>query len=163
MSNFGISNYITKITADGISVSSSATEEKSSSYLIPANVVIAGDILEMFCRTDRTVNGGATYTVKIYSNTSDTLIGAQLLATYTTAVTTAFSIDLGRIFVVKSSTVTQGLNNSQSNNLRYFASPTTAFTETNIDWTVDQYIIVSLTNNGAGQTVLSKGMLILKY
>jgi hypothetical protein len=69
---------------------------------------------------------------------------------------------MGRLFIVKSATVTQGLSNTQSTALRYVV-PTAAFTETNIDWTVNQYIIIALTNNGAGQTVLAKGMLILKY
>jgi hypothetical protein len=148
--------------ADGTAITSNATEEISSSYLIAANTVSVGDFLEMFARAERTVDNSVTYTVNVYSNTSASLAGANLLLTYTTDATARDIADIGRFFIVKSSTVTQGLSNTQSTLLRYVI-PTAAFTETNIDWTVDQYVIIALTNNGAGQTVLAKGMLILKY
>lgn len=159
--SLGMSNYIVRTMTDGTAITSNGVEEKSSSYLITANTVAVGDILEMFVRTDRNVDGGVTYTVDIYINTSDSLTGASLLAMFTTSATQD-NIDMGRLFIVKSATVTQGLSNTQSTALRYVV-PTAAFTETNIDWTVNQYIIIALTNNGAGQTVLAKGMLILKY
>ena len=162
MSNHGMSNYIVRSMVDGTAITSNATEEKSSSYLIAANTVAVGDILEMFARIDRSVDGGATYTVDIYINTSDSLAGANLLAMYTTDATVRDNVDMGRWFIVKSSTVTQGCSNAQSTQLRYVV-PSVGFTETNIDWTQDQYVIIALTNNGAGQTVLAKGMLILKY
>lgn len=162
MSNYGMSNYIVRVTADGADITANGVEGKSSSYLISGNTVTVGDILEMFARVDRSVDGGVTYITNIYVNTSDTLTGASLLASYTTDATARDNVDMGRWFIIKSSTVTQGCNNAQSTQLRY-TTPTGAFTETNIDWTVDQYIIIALTNNGAGQTVLAKGMLILKY
>lgn len=158
----GMSNYIVRSVADGTSITSNATEEISSSYLISANTVTVGSFLEMFTRISRTVDGGVTFTIKIYANTSVSLVGANLLATATTDNVTRDSADIGRLFIVKSATNTQGMLNSQSTHLRYVVS-SGAFTETNIDWTVNQYIIISLTNNGSGQTVLAKGMLILKY
>lgn len=158
----GMSNYIVRSVADGTSITSNATEEISSSYLISANTVTVGSFLEMFTRISKTVDGGVTYTIKIYANTSVSLVGANLLATATTDNVSRNSADIGRLFIVKSATNTQGMLNSQSTPLRYVV-PSGAFTETNIDWTVNQYIIISLTNNGSGQTVLAKGMLILKY
>ena len=157
-----MSNYIVRSMADGTGITANGVEGKSASYLIAANTVAVGDILEMFARTDRSVDGGAIYTVDIYINTSDSLAGASLLAMYTTDSTARDNVDMGRWFIVKSSTVTQGCSNAQSTPARYVV-PTVGFTETNIDWTVDQYVIIALTNNGAGQTVLAKGMLILKY
>ena len=159
----GMSNYIVRTMADGTAISSNATEEISSSYLISANTVTVGSFLEMFGRVERSVDNAVTFTVKIYTNTSVSLIGATLLATYTTDSTSRDNVDFGRWLLVKSSTVTQlSTPNNESTQLRYFI-PTTTFTEVNIDWTVDQYFIISLTNNGSGQTVLAKGMLILKY
>lgn len=155
-------DYVVRTMADGTAITANGVEGKSASYLLSANSVTVGDILELFARIDRTVTGGVTFIVNIYVNTSDTLAGASLLSTYTTDATTRSSVDLGRFFIIKSSTVTQGLSNTQSTNLRYVV-PTGAFTETNIDWTVDQYVMIALTNNGPGQTVLAKGMLILKY
>ena len=160
--SLGMSNYIVRTMADGTPVSSNATEQISASYLIAANTVSVGDFLELFARTDRTVDNNVTYTVDIYVNTSASLIGASLLAMCTTISATQDNIDMGRLFIVKSATVTQGLSNIQSTALRYVVL-IAAFTETNINWTVDQYVIIALTNNGAGQTVLAKGMLILKY
>lgn len=148
--------------ADGTAITANGVEGKSASYLIQANTIVVGDILELFARVERSVSGAVTFVVNIYVNTSDSLIGANLLATYTTISNSISLVDLGRIFIVKSTTNTQGLSNTQSTQLRYVI-PTGAFTETNIDWTQNQYIIVALTNNGAGQTVLAKGMLILKY
>lgn len=159
----GMSNYIVRSVADGTSITSNATEEISSSYLISANTVTVGSFLEMFTRISRTVDGGVTFTIKIYANTSVSLVGANLLATATTTNTAQDSVDFGRWLLVKSSTVTQlSSPNTQSTQLRYVI-PTATFTEVNIDWTVDQYLIVTLTNNGAGQTILAKGMLILQY
>lgn len=160
--SYGMSNYIVRTMADGTSVSSNATETLSSSYLISANTVAVGSFLEMYARVDRSVDNAVTYTVKIYANTSATLVGATLLAQNTTTTTAQDNIDMGRWLIVKSSTVTQVIDSAQSTVTR-FVIPTGAFTEANIDWTVDQYFIISLTNNGSGQTVLAKGMLILKY
>ena len=162
MSNYGMSNYIVRTMADGTAITANGVEGKSASYLITGNTVAVGDILQLFARVDRTVDAAVTFIVNIYINTSDSLAGASLLATSTTTGTAQDTMDLGRIFIVKSSTNTQGLSNAQSTQLRYVV-PTGAFTETNINWTVDQYLIIALTNNGAGQTVLAKGMLVLKY
>lgn len=156
-----MSNYIVRTMADGTSVSSNATETLSSSYLISANTVAVGSFLQMYARVDRSVDNAVTYTVKIYANTSAALAGATLLAQYTTSAAQD-NVDMGRWFIVKSSTVTQVIDSAQSTVTR-FVVPTGSFTEANIDWTVDQYFIISLTNNGSGQTVLAKGMLILKY
>lgn len=157
-----MSNYIVRTMADGTAITSNATEEISASYLIAANTVSAGDFLELFARAERSIDNNVTFTAKIYVNTSASLIGANLLATYTTDSIMRDSVDYGRWFLVKSATVTQGFSNTQSTQLRYVV-PGVTFTETNIDWTVNQYIIVTITNNGAGQTTLAKGMLILKY
>jgi hypothetical protein len=155
----GLQNYIVKETADGIAVNT-LVETITSSNLISANTVAVGDILTLFARVKRTTTTGTILTTKVYLNTSLSLIGATLIATVSSG-TTVNSIDFGRIFVVKSATNTQGFNASTYTNFARYSTPTD-LTNSNIDWTVNQYLIISITLLSALEVAQSSGCLLLK-
>ena len=155
----GLQNYIVKETADGIAVNT-LVETITSSNLISANTVAVGDILTLFARVKRTTTTGTILTTKVYLNTSLSLIGATLIATVSSG-TTVNGIDFGRIFVVKSATNTQGFNASTYTNFARYSNPTD-LTNSNIDWTVNQYLIISITLLSALEVAQSSGCLLLK-
>jgi len=156
----GLQNYIVKETADGISVNK-LVETITSSNLISANTVAVGDILTFFARIKRTTTTATLFTTKVYLNTSSSLIGATLVATNTLTSTAVNTIDFGRIFVVKSATNTQGFNASTYTNFPRYQTPT-SLTNSNIDWTVNQYLIISIALSSASEVALSSGCLLLK-
>jgi hypothetical protein len=153
----GLQNYIVKEVVDGTTVNT-AVETITSSNLISANTVAVGNILTLFAKVKRTSFLTSSWTIKVYFNTSSSLIGATLVATTTN--TSAQLIEFGRIFVVKSATNTQGFNASTYTNFaRYNVS--TNLTNSIIDWTVNQYLIISITM-AASQVAFSSGCLLLK-
>ena len=110
------------------------------SGLIPANTFTIGDYLSLIakCRKQFT-NGNATF--RIYINTSNTLIGATLLATRTTTNTTISNVGLSRNLIIKSVSLTETVTAS-SNLATDLEAGGIAFL--NIDWSVDQYLIFSV-------------------
>jgi hypothetical protein len=157
----GLHNYIVKETADGTTVNT-LVETITSSNLISANTVTVGDILTLFARVKRTPTTPITlFTTKVYLNTSSSLIGATLIATNTLTGANANTVDFGRIFVVKSATNTQGFNASTYTTVARYNIPT-SLTNSNIDWTVGQYLIISITLLSASEVAKSSGCLLLK-
>lgn len=157
----GLQNYIVKETADGIAVNT-LVETITSSNLISANTVAVGDILTLFARVKRTTTTATVlFSGKVYLNTSSSLIGATLVGTSTGTAISINTIDFGRIFVVKSATNTQGFNASTYTNFARYSTPT-SLTNSNIDWTVDQYLIISITLLSALEVAQSSGCLLLK-
>lgn len=157
----GLQNYIVKETADGIAVNT-LVETITSSNLISANTVAVGDILTLFARVRRTTTIAAViFSGKVYINTSSSLIGATLISTTTSANSAINLLDFGRIFVVKSATNTQGFNASTYTSFPRYITPTN-LTNSNIDWTVNQYLIISITLLSASEVAQSSGCLLLK-
>jgi hypothetical protein len=157
----GLHNYIIKETVDGITVNT-LVETITSSNLISANTVVVGDILTLFARVKRTTTTATLLTAKVYVNTSSSLTGATLLTTITSTNTAINGLDIGRIFVVKSATNTQGLSNTLIVPSRYASISTFSLTNSNIDWTVNQYLIISITLLSALEVAKSSGCLLLK-
>ncbi len=157
----GLQNYIVKETTDGTIVNT-LVETITSSNLISANTVAVGDILTFFSRVKRTTTTATVlFTAKVYLNTSSSLIGATLIATNTITGVNANTVDFGRIFVVKSATNTQGFNASTFTLIARYSTPT-SLTNSNIDWTVNQYLLISITLLSALEVALSSGCLLLK-
>ena len=157
----GLQNYIVKETADGTTVNT-LVETITSSNLISANTVAVGDVLTLFARVKRITTTGTLFTFKVYFNTSSSLIGATLVATSTGSVVGVNLVDYGRIFIVKNATNTQGFSNILINQARYASFAGFSLTDSNIDWTVNQYLIISITLLSALEVAKSSGCLLLK-
>jgi len=131
------------------------------SKLISANVVGTGDGLQIATKFTKPSGSLANPTVRIYVNTSASLSGASLLATY---VTTNLN---GRFFIVERTANVDGATtnfiSATSGALTDSANlSTAAASDVSIDWTVNQYIIVAIQlGNAADSTTLRMVNVIL--
>jgi nitrogen fixation protein len=124
------------------------------SKLIDANKVATGDGLQIATKFTKPSGSAVNPTVRIYINTSASLSGATLLATYATTNLN------GRFFLVERTANVDGATTNfiaaSSGALTDSATlSTTAPSDVSIDWTVNQYIIVAIQlGNAADSTSL---------
>ena len=131
------------------------------SKLIDANKVGTGDGLQIATKFTKPAGSAANPTVRIYVNTSASLSGATLLATYATTNLN------GRFFLVERTANVDGATTNflttTSGALTDSASlATTAASDVSIDWTINQYIIIAIQlGNAADSTTLRMVNVIL--
>jgi hypothetical protein len=145
-----------KTTTDQTAVTGVTTNVKVVSQLIPANTFAVGDILQIKARVGKT-GGLGLMTLRVYINTADSLVtpAATLILTSATIANTQIYNAIDRNAIIKSATITQTAqaNGSLQNDA---AVGNATLTNSNINWTVDQYIIFAIQNAAAGDsTVLS--------
>jgi hypothetical protein len=137
-------------------VTGNTNNNKVVSVLIPANTIIVGNIIEFKTRLGKTGGAGIS-TLRVYANTADSIVSPAPTLLLTTALSSIGQTYMGndRTAIVKSATNTQ---TAQAN----ASIPTDAaigiasLTNSNIDWTVNQYIIFAIQNGANGDsTVLS--------
>jgi hypothetical protein len=137
-------------------VTGTTTNTKVVSVLIPANTITVGNIIEIKARAGKTGAAGIT-TLRVYANTADSIVSpAPTLLTTTALASIATNyIGIDRTAIVKSATITQTAQANASIPTDA-AIGTASLTNSNIDWTVNQYLIFALQNGAAGDsTVLS--------
>jgi hypothetical protein len=131
------------------------------SKLIDANVIETGDTIQFSTKFTKPAGSAANTTVRLYINTSASLSGATLLATYATTNLN------GRFFLVERTANVDGATTNfiaaTSGALTDSASlSTVASSDVSIDWTVNQYIIVAIQlGNAADSTSLRMVNVIL--
>jgi len=141
-------NYLRIIqesATDGTIITGVTTNQITYSFAIPANTFSVGNIPKFNVRSCFTGSNNSRNT-RMYINTSNSLTGANLIGTVQTT-TAQFSVDMGRMVAIKSATVTQVYSSTTSNSASETAS--VAYTEHNIDWTIEQYFITAIQLNNA--------------
>ena len=126
---------------------SGSTLQLLYSQLIPANTFAAGDIVRVSWRGQK-LSAVSSNTASFYVNTANSLSGATFLGSYQSTVNVRM-IQLDRKLYVKNATTnTEMYNIAQSSAGEWTANPTSLFTTSSINWTVDQYLIAAnqLTN-----------------
>lgn len=151
---------VIKSITDSAAVTGTTGATIIRSVLIPANTFTTGDIQRVRQRIRKTGTGG-TFVNGIYVNTSASLTGASQLAIYTTTGTTQLTAQMKRDFFIKSATNTEGLWNNQSLPSDDIAT-VQAVSSTNIDWTVDQYLLFTVNPNSAADSFIQSGYVIEK-
>jgi hypothetical protein len=143
---------IFKNTTDG-AASSGVTNTFSQSVLVPANSVVLGSVIEFKLRGRKT-GANNTYTIRLYANTTNNLIGSPvLLATFISTQTQALSLQMIRTAAVKNATTnTEMLLATTSNVATDFQN--TTFSAIAVDWTTDKYIIGTVQNTNAADSSL---------
>ncbi len=137
---------INKMTVtDGTAVTGTTSSTLTGSILIPANTVAVGDIIYVKMRIRKTGTGG-TVTTRMYVNTS-AAIGGSLIATSATAAATTLYFQYSRTLAVKSTINTESMAGNLNVNADDNTSVTVAVSASNINWTVDQYLIVAVANS----------------
>jgi hypothetical protein len=160
--NFTISNTNSvnlarfRSTTNQTAVTGNTNNNRVISFLVPANTLPVGAIGTVKPRASKTGTAGIT-TFRMYANTADSITSPAPTLLMTIATTAGTQPYLGgfRDIAIKSATVTQ---TAQANT----SIPSDAvvgnasLTNSNIDWTVDQYLIVAIQNQVSGDsTVLS--------
>jgi hypothetical protein len=148
-----ISTY--KSTTDTATITG-LTNQLVQSQLIPANTYAVGDIIRILFRTQKSTTT-ANATVRFYINTANNLTGANLIATYSSV---GLYGQIERRLFIKSATVTQSMLSTFS--FQTDTGTTNGITNTNIDWTQAQYIILAVQQGTGTDTSLVSGYLIEK-
>jgi hypothetical protein len=142
-----IQNFLT--TTDGTAVTGTTGSTPTSSVLIPANTIGAGDVLNFKVRVRKTGTAGTTI-IRVYFNTTG-VIGGSLVATSTTAASTSLFVQMSRTFAVKSATNTESYPSGIGATIDEGVTGT-AVTASNIDWTVAQYLVIAIQNSNTGDS-----------
>ena len=143
-----IANFIQ--SADGTTVTGTTNNTLSSTILIPANTIAVGDAITLKVRAVKVGTAG-TSRVFTYINTAGTIAGGGLIATGPAAAAANIYHQVSREFVIQSSTVTQGFPSATAL-ITDDVNTSVTITNSNIDWTVNQYFVFSLTNGSAADS-----------
>jgi len=137
-------------------VTGNTNNNKVVSVLIPANTITVGSIVNIKVRVGKTGGAGIT-TLRVYANTADSIVSPAptlLMTSATSAIGNTYN-GCDRNAIVKSSTVTQTAQANASIQTDAVVGNAT-LTNSNVDWTVNQYIIFAIQNGANGDsTVLS--------
>ena len=137
-------------TTDGTAVTGTTANTLTDSILIPANSVAVGDVITFRNRVRKTGTAGLL-SVRAYVNTT-AVIGGANVAISSNANTTRVS-QMIRTLAVKTSTNTESFPISG-----IFTDDTqtgTVVVSSNIDWTIDQYLVISVQNTSAADSTIS--------
>jgi hypothetical protein len=137
-------------TTDGTAVTGTTANTLTDSILIPANSVAVGDVITFRNRVRKTGTAGLL-SVRAYVNTSAAIGGANV-AISSNANTSRFS-QMVRQLAVKSSTNTESF--PVAGVFTDDAQTGTVVVSSNIDWTVDQYLVISVQNTSAADSTVS--------
>jgi len=145
-----------KSTTDTATITG-VTNQLVGSQLIAANSFAVGDIIKILARYKKST-ALVNSTIRFYVNSTNNLSGTPLLiGTYGLV---GLYAQMERNLFIKSSTNTETFGNASS---FYIDSGTgTAFSNSSIDWTINQYIIFAAQQGVAAETTLLTGYLIEK-
>jgi hypothetical protein len=155
--NFTIANTLPAPTIyintnDQTAVTGTTANTRVASQLIPANTVTTGKTIEVKARVGKTGTAGVV-TIRVYANTADSISSPAptLLMTSATTANAQNYNGIDRIAVVKSATQTNTPTTTTSiqNDALIGNAP---LVNSNIDWTVDQYIIFAVQNGASGDS-----------
>jgi hypothetical protein len=132
------------------------TNTKVVGVLIPANTITVGAIVEIKARMTKPAGNGLM-TLRVYANTADSIVSPAptLLMTAASNNVNQNYTGIDRTALIKSSTVTQTAS-ATSSVLTDASTFQGVVTNSNVDWTVNQYIIFAIQNGSAADaTTLS--------
>jgi len=139
-------------TTDGTLLSATTSNTLVRSVLIPANTVAVGDLVFIRVRARKSGTVGSLIQ-RLYINTS-AAIGGSLVGTSTTMANTGLYQQIYRTLVVKSATVTETMQAGGAA-LTDDVVLTGAVANNNINWEVDQYLVVAHQNGSASDGSLN--------
>lgn len=148
-------------TTTGTTITGTTAKTKTLSVLVPANTFGAGSILQISAfgiRTAGTTNG----TMRIEVNTSDA-IGGTLVASYVyLSVASNSWFKMYRELIISNSTTdTSGFPGATSA-ITDSSAVVASIASNAIDWTVNQYIVVSMQNGNAADSTYCRAISILQ-
>jgi hypothetical protein len=143
---------------NGTAVTGTTNDTLSRSLLIPANTFTGNGMLEILARSFKTGSAG-NQSLRAYTNTSASLTGATLIATFLAASSQVLPQGI-RTFRINSNTLT-GTFASTSGNSDYVAA--NGKSSTTFNTTVDNYIIFSIQLTNAADSSVVEMARATKY
>lgn len=143
---------------NGTAVTGTTNDTLSRSLLIPANTFTGNGMLEIIARSFKTGSAG-NQSLRAYTNTSASLTGATLIATFLAASSQVLPQGI-RTFRINSNTLT-GTFASTSGNSDYVAA--NGKSSTTFNTTVDNYIIFSIQLTNAADSSVVEMARATKY
>lgn len=133
-------NRVTESTA----VTGTTAETIIENITIPANTYVSGGILRLYNLKVRKVGtNGLTTAMKIYIGpNSNNLTGATLIATYSSVASNFLTIEMLRTFTATTSALL-GFNSGSSSAVDT-GNGAVARSSTTVDWSIAQYIIITI-------------------
>lgn len=124
----------------------------SQSILIPANTLADGNFIDLYWAYSR-LSGGTAVQIQVYTNTTNSLVGANLLRTAGN-LTATVSIGATSVYAVSGNTLRFSPNPVQLASSEYTQS-TTGISTAAFNPTVDNYIIFACNLTLAGTAVVN--------
>lgn len=131
-----------------------------TSKLIPANTFQLDDFFEINTNISGNTPNGVTFFVRIYINTSPSLVGATLLGTYGNGVGTGTYVGVYRHGFITATGTSGNLSivsasQALTSSIAFSNIPTTQLT---FNTTIDQYLILALQSGNALYTLQIRGI-----
>ena len=155
------SNYlqiVSKDITDSTALTGTTAITLMKSVLIPANTYATGDVVKILNRAIRNTSSGTAINY-FYINTTNSLTGATLVGTQSTA---ASYYAMEKSIYIKSTTISETINTVSSSGSEVGVG-TNGISNLNIDWTVNQYIIAAFQNAAVGQSTVMSSLIIQKF
>jgi hypothetical protein len=131
-------------TGLGTAVTGTTSNTFCKAMLVPANTFVVGDVPMLTTRIIKGTSGLGTITARVYVNTVANISGSPiLLATTPAQVASTRSFATMRNISIESATESIVTSATTANSIEE-AVTAAAETTMNIDWTIDQYIVVSI-------------------
>lgn len=142
---------IDKPSSQFTSITGTLSESKTGSILIPAGTVTAGSLLELTARASKTGTAG-TLQMRIYINDAPDLTTPSILGSTPVMGATSLAGQLQRTIDVLDSGTANIVRLSASGAYIDATNDTQSLQSVVTDWTIDQYIILALTNGSTADS-----------
>jgi hypothetical protein len=139
-----------KTTTDSPTITGTVANTLVTQSLIPANTFTTGNVVEVKARFIKTGVAGAP-TFRIYVNSTNSLSGATLAATFGAAATVLF-VQFSRLFVIRGSANTEVFSSTFSAGSDDTSSPGAPATTITNDWTTNQYVLFAVQPGNTGDS-----------
>jgi hypothetical protein len=145
---------------DGIVVTGTTALTQTLSVLIPANTFAVGGAFRFVVRMRKTTGAGINSFMRVHLNTINSVTGSVVISRSNIfSAANVFQQHAREIFI-KSAINTQTIVSTAT----FFSDSNAGALGTSvIDWTVDQWFIVSLQNADVGDSTFGVGIVIKKY
>ena len=131
-------------TGLGTAVTGTTANTFCKAMLVPANTFVVGDIPMVTVRIIKGTSGLGTITGRVYVNTAASIGGTPILMATTPAqIASTRTFATMRNIAIESATESIVTSATTANSIEE-AVTAAAETTMNIDWTIDQYIVVSI-------------------
>lgn len=150
----GIGGGLNMLTFQNTNVSHTGTTAETLIYstLISANTVGANDIFEFFIRASL-INSVNSKTIRVYFNTTNNLSGTPIKLYDQSQTNNAVYTGIWRSLISKNSQTSQEIMSNAAGTVTDINSVLNGFTTTAIDFTINQYFIITFQLASASESM----------